>query len=69
MRSVTESCPWCHGIWFRAGKLCAGAGLLDEAGAARYTIHQLRHTTATELIEEGHKIETVQRRLGHKIFA
>lgn len=31
-----------------------------------YTIHGLRHTTATELLELGHKLETVQRRLGHK---
>ena len=45
---------------------CAPGGLLDETGAARYTIHQLRHTTATELLEEGHKIGTVQRRRGHK---
>ncbi|NTU85921.1 MAG: tyrosine-type recombinase/integrase [Chloroflexales bacterium] len=29
-------------------------------------MHQPRHTTATELLEEDHKIETVQRRLGHK---
>ena len=35
-------------------------------GTPRYTIHQLRHTAATELREEGHKIEVVQRRLGHK---
>jgi site-specific recombinase XerD len=47
-------------------KLCAGAGLLDPDGTPRYTIHQLRHTAATELLEEGHKIETVQRRLGHR---
>jgi len=53
-------------VLYHWGKLCAGAGLCDEAGAPRYTIHQLRHTTATELLEEGHKIETVQRRLGHK---
>jgi len=48
------------------GKLCEAAGLCEDAGAARYTIHQLRHTTATALLEESHKIETVQRRLGHK---
>jgi site-specific recombinase XerD len=53
-------------ILYHWGKLCAAADLLDDAGAPRYTIHQLRHTTATELLEEGHKIETVQRRLGHK---
>ena len=46
--------------------LCTGAGLLDPDGTPRYTIHQLRHTAATELLEDGHKIEVVQRRLGHK---
>ncbi|NTU81982.1 MAG: tyrosine-type recombinase/integrase [Chloroflexales bacterium] len=53
-------------VLYHWGKLCATADLLDAAGAPRYTIQQLRHTTATELLEEGHKIETVQRRLGHK---
>lgn len=48
------------------GQVCKAAGLLDEEGKPRYTIHQLRHTTATELLEQGHKVETVQRRLGHK---
>lgn len=48
------------------GQLCKQAGLLDAAGKPRYTIHQLRHTTATELLEQGHKVETVQRRLGHR---
>ncbi|NNJ12982.1 tyrosine-type recombinase/integrase [Chloroflexales bacterium ZM16-3] len=47
-------------------KLCAGAGLRDPDGTPRYTIHQLRHTAATELLEAGHQIETVQRRLGHR---
>jgi site-specific recombinase XerD len=46
-------------------QLCRAAGLLDEAGRPRYTIHQLRHTAATALLEEGHQVETVQRRLGH----
>lgn len=53
-------------VLYHWGKLCTAAGLRDEAGAPRYTIHQLRHTTATELLEHGHTIETVQRRLGHK---
>lgn len=53
-------------VLYHWGKLCEAAGLIDDAGAPRYTIHQLRHTTATELLEEGHKVETVQRRLGHK---
>jgi integrase/recombinase XerD len=53
-------------VRYHWGKLCVRAGLCDEAGVSRYTIHQLRHTVATELLEEGHRIETVQRRLGHK---
>ena len=53
-------------VRYHWGKLCAAAGLLDETGAPRYTIHQLRHTTATELLEQGHKLETVQHRLGHR---
>lgn len=52
-------------VLYHWSKLCARAGLCDEAGVPRYTIHQLRHTVATELLEEGHRIETVQRRLGH----
>jgi integrase len=53
-------------VLYHWGKLCVQAGLCDEAGVPRYTIHQLRHTVATELLEEGHRIEMVQRRLGHK---
>lgn len=53
-------------VLYHWGKLCTAAGLLDDAGSPRYTIHQLRHTTATQLLEDGHKLETVQRRLGHK---
>mgnify|MGYP005849010941 CR=1 FL=1 len=53
-------------VLYHWGKLCEAAGLLDEEGRPRYTIHQLRHTTATELLAAGHTVETVQRRLGHK---
>ena len=41
-------------------------GLTDERGKARYTLHQLRHTRATELLNAGMRIEDVQRFLGHK---
>jgi site-specific recombinase XerD len=41
-------------------------GLTDEYGKARYTLHQLRHTRATELLNAGLRIEDVQRFLGHK---
>lgn len=53
-------------IHYQWGQLCIGANLLDEHGKARYTIHQLRHTRATELIEQGHRMEIVQRVLGHR---
>jgi integrase/recombinase XerD len=42
------------------------AGLTDERGKARYTLHQLRHTRAMELLDAGLRIEDVQRFLGHK---
>jgi integrase/recombinase XerD len=52
-----------HYQWVRA---CAAAGLADEHGRPRYTLHQLRHTHATELLEQGQRIEIVQRVLGHR---
>ncbi|NTW97018.1 MAG: site-specific integrase, partial [Oscillochloris sp.] len=45
---------------------CAKAGLVEADGALRYTLHQLRHTRGTELIEEGKALEIVQRVLGHR---
>jgi integrase/recombinase XerD len=47
-------------------KVCAQAGLLNEAGKPRYTIHQLRHTRGTELVEQRQPLEIVQRVLGHR---
>lgn len=43
---------------------CIRAGLADD-GAAKYTLHQLRHTLATELIREVRE-DVVGRQLGHK---
>jgi integrase/recombinase XerD len=40
--------------------------LVDDHGEPRYTIHQLRHTHGTELIEAGQRLEIVQRVLGHR---
>ncbi|NTW97493.1 MAG: tyrosine-type recombinase/integrase [Oscillochloris sp.] len=45
---------------------CAKVGLVEADGALRYTLHQLRHTRGTELIEEGKALEIVQRVLGHR---
>ncbi len=45
-----------HERWAR---YCAAAGVAC-------TIHQLRHSHATELVNEGVGLETIRRRLGHK---
>jgi len=37
-------------IHYQWGKVCEAAGLLDEAGKPKYTIHQLRHTLGSELV-------------------
>lgn len=55
--------PSMHYQW---AKLCSSAELLDEAGAPRYTPHQLRHTRGSELIAQGQPVEIVQRVLGHR---
>jgi site-specific recombinase XerD len=53
-------------LHYHWGQLCIAASLVDEANKPRYTIHQLRHTRATELVEQGQRIEIVQRVLGHR---
>jgi len=52
-----------HYQWAKLGRL---AGLLDAQGKPLYTIHQLRHTRATELLAQGNPVEIVQRVLGHR---
>ena len=52
-----------HYQWAQA---CAAVGLADAVGKPHYTLHQLRHTRATELVEQGQRIEIVQRVLGHR---
>jgi integrase/recombinase XerD len=47
-------------------KLCRDLGLVDAAGEPRYTIHQLRHTRGSELVEQGYTLDTVQSILGHR---
>lgn len=46
-------------------KVCTTAGLVDAAGRARYTLHQLRHTVATALIADLPE-HLVSRALGHR---
>jgi len=48
--------------WWRA---CKRAGLVDEHGQPRYTLHQLRHTRGTEMVEERYPLHVVQKALGH----
>lgn len=47
-------------------RLCVAHEFVNSDGTPLYTIHQLRHTRATELIEQGLRIEIVQRILGHR---
>jgi integrase/recombinase XerD len=49
---------WCQ--------VCKEAGLVNNDGRPRYTLHQLRHTRGSELIEQGQPMEIVQRVLGHR---
>jgi integrase/recombinase XerD len=51
---------------YQWAQLCTKAGLVEADGALRYTLHQLRHTRGTELVEEGKPLEIVQRVLGHR---
>ncbi len=52
-----------HYQWFH---ICSSADLVDDKSKPRYTLHQLRHTRGTELLEQGHRMEIVQRVLGHR---
>lgn len=47
-------------------QLCQRAKLVEAGGALRYTLHQLRHTRGTELVEGGKPLEIIQRVLGHR---
>ena len=46
--------------------VCQAAQLVDTTGKPRYTLHQLRHTRGSELVEQGQRLEIVQRVLGHR---
>jgi len=39
--------------------------LLDADSQPRYTLHQLRHTRGTEMVEERSPLHVVQKTLGH----
>jgi integrase/recombinase XerD len=53
-------------LHYQWAQVCDGVGLADENGKPHYTLHQLRHTRATELVEQGQRLEIVQRVLGHR---
>lgn len=53
-------------LHYQWGKLCTTAGLTNTDGTPRYTLHQLRHTRGSELIEQGQHKDVVQRVLGHR---
>jgi integrase/recombinase XerD len=53
-------------LHYQWARVCQAAGLVDQAGAPRYTPHQLRHTRGSELIAPGQRVEIVQRVLGHR---
>ena len=53
-------------LHYQWAKVCTVAGLVDDTGKPRYTIHQLRHTRGSELIAQGQRVEIVQRVLGHR---
>jgi integrase len=38
----------------------------SQRAGVRGTLHQLRHTHATELVNEGVSLNTIRKRLGHK---
>jgi integrase/recombinase XerD len=40
-------------LHYQWGQVCATAGLVDAQGKPRYTLHQLRHTRGSELVEHG----------------
>jgi len=46
--------------------MCGGYAVLDGDGQPRYTVHQLRHTRGTQMVQAGHALHIVQRALGHK---
>jgi integrase/recombinase XerD len=52
-------------VHYQWEQLCQRAGLMESDGTLRYTIHQLRHTRGSELVQQGQRLEIVQRVLGH----
>jgi site-specific recombinase XerD len=77
VRAYVQHTGYHHGYLFRAKKNGDGQRLRYQSVQERWarycrhvgitcTLHQLRHTHATELINEGVSLNTIRRRLGHK---
>jgi integrase/recombinase XerD len=77
LRSYLKWTGYRHGPLFRADKNDRGGPLRYQSVQERWasycaqagvccTLHQLRHTHATELINGGVSLETIRKRLGHK---
>ena len=77
LRAYLKQAAYRHGPLFRAEKNGRGgllryqsvqerwAGYCAKAGI-ECTLHQLRHTHATELVNDGVSLTTIRKRLGHK---
>ena len=77
LRSYLKWTGYRHGPLFRAEKNGRGGPLRYQSVQERWarycaqvgvscTLHQLRHTHATELVNGGVSLATIRRRLGHK---
>ena len=77
LRTYLRQTGYKHGPLFRAAKNGKGGPLRYQSVQERWdtycskagivcTLHQLRHTYATELINDGVSLPTIRKRLGHK---
>jgi len=77
LRRFLQHTAYRHGPLFRAQKNGRGGPLSYQSAQRRWadyctqagvsaTLHQLRHTHATELVNDGVSLATIRKRLGHK---
>lgn len=77
LRGYLKQTQYKHGALFRAQKNGRGGALRYQSVQERWarycaeaditcTLHQLRHTHATELLNDGVSLATIRKRLGHK---
>ncbi len=77
LRTYLRKNGYRHGPLFRAAKNGTGGPLAYQSIQERWagycrkvgvdcTLHQLRHTHATELVNDGVSLATIRKRLGHK---